>query len=211
VTYYPELDNLGLAELVQRFHGPPLEGEEYADVYYQEVALHIREHEEAGAAFLFQDLENEDEHRLRAVLLALTVPAFEPVRVGNILRSYLQDRRPMIVAEAIDGLSRLGMRDVREQVATFGGHPSPYVRGAVLRYMGRLFPDVAKPMLLEALHDPHYIVRENAVDELDDLAAVNALPAIRPLLADAHAHARQAAETAVANLQCLAEEDTRGV
>jgi hypothetical protein len=33
MSLYPELDGLSLAELMQRFHGPPLGGKKYAPVY----------------------------------------------------------------------------------------------------------------------------------------------------------------------------------
>ena len=62
-------------------------------------------------------------------------------------------------------------------------------------------------MLIAALKDPHYIVRENAIDELDDLEYYQALPDIRALLQPGeHEDVIQAAETAIENL-IMARED----
>ena len=79
-------------------------------------------------------------------------------------------------------------------------HPSPSVRARVLEFLRQLDPEAARSALLAALHDPDYIVRETAVDELDDLGAVEALTALQPLLADPHPHVRQATEGALRRL-----------
>lgn len=39
---YPELDRLDYDSLRERFEGPPIDGEEYAVSYYDEVAIRIR-------------------------------------------------------------------------------------------------------------------------------------------------------------------------
>lgn len=96
--------------------------------------------------------------------------------------------------EAINGLEIQEHHDTHDAVLALRDHSSPYVRGAVLRYMSQLFLNEAVPMLYAALHDPHYILRESAVDALDDHEVVGALPAVRPLLRDPHPHVRQAAQ-----------------
>jgi HEAT repeat protein len=73
-----------------------------------------------------------------------------------------------------------------------------------LRFISRLFPKEAPPILLEALEDPHYIVKENAIDELDDLGVIEAIPYIRPFLSDPHPYVVEAAQTAISNLEDLA-------
>ena len=67
--------------------------------------------------------------------------------------------------------------------------------------MARLHPDRAQPLLIEALKDPHFIVRENAADELGELDVVTAIPDLRQLLADSHPDVRQAAQTAIEILE----------
>jgi|FLYN01.1.fsa_nt_gi hypothetical protein len=72
MSVYPELDNLGLEELITRFNGPNLPGEKF--VYYDEVAR-IREEGEAGNAFLLKalkEINNDDEERLPHCLARLT-------------------------------------------------------------------------------------------------------------------------------------------
>jgi HEAT repeat protein len=73
--------------------------------------------------------------------------------------------------------------------------------------MSRLFSEEAKPILYAALHDERYIVRETAVDELDERCDAEAAPLIRPLLDDPHPDVRQAAETYFTNLAYMAESD----
>jgi HEAT repeat protein len=85
-------------------------------------------------------------------------------------------------------------------------HPSPYVVGSVLRFLSRNHPDRARPILLEALGSGEPVVRQNAVDEIDELGYAAALPRLRRLLEDPDEDVRQAARTAVANL----EEGTGG-
>jgi HEAT repeat protein len=92
---------------------------------------------------------------------------------------------------------------VSDQVYALRTHPSAYVRGSVLRYMSRYDPRIGAVMLVEALDDPDYIVRENAVDELDQLGVVEAIPRIRERLADDHPDVQRAAATALENLQSL--------
>ncbi len=50
-------------------------------------------------------------------------------------------------------------------------------------------------------------MRENAADELGELSEVEAIPYLRPLLDDAEADVRQAAQTAIAMLE-ESESDT---
>ncbi|PZS24354.1 MAG: hypothetical protein DLM61_22395 [Pseudonocardiales bacterium] len=49
----------------------------------------------------------------------------------------------------------------------------------------------AIPLLLDALNDPHHLVREQAVRELDQLDYKPALPRIEPLLRDSHTDVRR--------------------
>jgi HEAT repeat protein len=101
-------------------------------------------------------------------------------------------------------LKHLEASEAHDRVLTHLPHASQYVVGAVLRYISKLFRDEALPILLEALHDERYIVRECAIDELDELdpPAFNAEVAshIRPLLDDPHPDVRSAAEWYLAHL-----------
>ena len=82
-----------------------------------------------------------------------------------------------------------------------------YVRGSVLRFMSEFYPERAVGLLIDALNDAHFIVRENAADELGELEAVEALPFLRAKLEDPHPDVRQAAETAIEMLEPLVEEE----
>ena len=50
------------------------------------------------------------------------------------------------------------------------------------------------------------LMRENACDELDQLKALEAIPALLPLLEDPHPQVRQAAQTALDNLRGVQPE-----
>jgi len=208
--YMPELDHSTLDELFARFRGPCPEGDEHATLYYEEIAWRIQQrHCRAGLDFLLAERTNveADEDRLRGVLLGISTPELDGPELRSILRGYLNDARPLIVMDAIDSLAYLGVSEIRPRMLALSGHPSPHVRGGVLRYLAQLFPEEAMPLLLAGLHDDHFIVRESAVDALDEMKTLDeagvarALMAIRPLLADAHPHVRQAAEAAVEHFQ----------
>src|SRR2546427_4463503 len=202
---YPELHTLGLAELVQRFFSPPPEGDAYADSYYLEVAEHLGTCEEKGGEFLRQQLSHPDGNRARAALFALSARAGSPETVPLLLRC-LHDPRPLIVAEAIDGLRHNGWQMAMDQIIPLVAHASPAVVGAALRYISAFDRDRAVPLLCQALRHSEALVRENACDELDQLEALEAIPALLPLLEDPHPQVRQAAQTALDNLRGVQPE-----
>lgn len=201
MSFCPELDSLSLNELIAKFHGPPPEDDPEGDFFYEEAAVKIAEHGEPGFAFLRGAIDASDESHLRGVILALSWKAPGEPALWQWLASLLEDPRESIVVYAIDGLAQSDASDHYDRVMRLRQHPSPYVQGAVLRYVASLFPDRAFPLLIEALQDPHYIVRENAADELGELGDPAAIPHLRPLLADSHPHVRQAVETAIDMLE----------
>ena len=205
-SMYPELDKLNLPELIACFQKTVPEEESETSIYFEEVALLIRQQSKAGIDFLFEEIDKTNSTiRLRAIIFALTFPPpVENSALKNIVTSYLSDERPLLVAEAVDGLTCLGATDTADAVLPLRTHPNPYVRGSVLRFIGNLFPKEAPPILLEALQDPHYAVIDNAIDKLDDLGAIEAIPYIRPFLSYPHPNVVQAAQTAISNLEELA-------
>jgi len=208
MSFYHELDNLNLEDLINRFrmtfnearkHGSYSEEEE--ELYYAEVARMIRLQGEGGIKFLKSEVCNEDTVRLRAVLSALVWPKLDDPSLPKLFLSYLTDQRPMIVAEAVDGLSGQEVTEAIDRVLQLLNHNSPYVRSSILRYIRRLYPDKSFPFLVTALKDPHHIVRDNAIDELDYLGNQEAIPYLSPLLNDPHPDVRQAARTVIENLK----------
>src|SRR4051794_37231646 len=91
MSVYPELDGLGLAELVACFRGPPLDGPEYADSYYIEVAYLIAQQGEDGLAFLQGALQGADTPRLRALIFALTSAPGGTPALRDCLLAWLED------------------------------------------------------------------------------------------------------------------------
>jgi hypothetical protein len=208
----PELDNLSLHELIARFGGPATGHEDEEQVYYDEIAYLMPErHGANGTAFLLRELGQirDDETRLGAVLGGLRfLPPHDPVGI-QITRFYLDHANEFIVMEAIDGLAHLEVTEAHDRVLAHLVHPSQYVVGAVLRYMSKLFPDEAKSILHKALSDRRYVVRECAVDELDELDPpafdVEVASHIRPLLGDSHPDVRSAARWYFESLAYMAE------
>jgi len=137
---------------------------------------------------------------LTAILLALTWLGERDCGNADLLIECLEHADQHVVAEAIDGLARLGGHGLTERVLALAADPRELVRGAVLRFARRIVPERAPALLLDALQDPHHIVRSNAVDELDELDYTAALPRIEALCGDPDPRVRQAALSAIANL-----------
>jgi HEAT repeats len=203
MSVFPELDPLSLEDLARRFEEECPDGKEYASGYYAEVAFRIAGKGQPGVEWLGDRLDQVEGERLSAILFALTATPLRNHIIGERLAGYLGDRRPVVVAAAVDGLCRQGNKEVKDRVVALVHHPDAFVRGSVLRYLARLYPESAAPTLFDALHDPHYIVRENAIDELDDMSCAEATQLIQPLIQDPHPDVRQAAQTAFAHLSAL--------
>lgn len=187
--------------LVNLFHVPAPDGDEFAFSYYSEVALLMRQHGDRGVRFLHSESSQTNTVRLRAILFALAEPPkLRRSWLPQLWRSYLQDARPAIVAEAIDGLWRYGDKEVKYDVSQLQKHQSEYVRGSALRYVSHTTPQCVPLLLIGALNDEHFIVRETAIDELDRLEAVDALAYLPRLMEDHSLQVREAARTAVENL-----------
>ncbi len=195
-------------ELMTQFLGysmPQVPEDEYA-LWVQESAVAIARLGREETNWLLAFAPYADELRLRVILIAVTCVAEElseqqRAYVCALARRLLADKRPMVVAEAVDTVRLLGCRRAKERIAALGRHSSPYVRGSVLRYFARHHPKEAIPLLERALNSREPIVRQNAVDELDDMNYAPALGKIKRLLQDPNKDVRQAARTAVNHLE----------
>lgn len=194
-----ELDELSLEDLIQRFRAPAAEPDDA--LYYGELAVRIQAFGEPGLEFLVAERPaiEHDEDRLRALILGLTYERRDDPTVSGLLLAYVEDSRPLVVMDAIDALRYWRVQDAWEQVNALAQHPSPYVRGGVARYMAGLFPNETetRELLLASLRDESFIVRESAVDAIDDEDIADLLPDVRPLLEDPHPHVRGAARWAL--------------
>ncbi len=200
---YPELDNLSLPELVERFWDRRPDEEDDGDgvIYYSEVTLRMMKYGQEGIEFLLDTAHHCNLGQLRSILLALSFPPYiDDPRIDHLVETCLDAPHPIIIADAVRALASRGKAELVNRVLSFQNHSCEYVRGSVLYFMRKFYPQQALPLLLDALHDPHYIVRESAIDELDDLGDVTAIPAIEPLLTDPEGDVRQAARTAIENL-----------
>lgn len=174
------------------------------ETWLQDVAVQIAESGPTGVRFLITSIDNASEWRMRAILLGLSAVKKPTPRlrkeICEIGLRFLQDDRPLIVAEAIDLLNRLGCTDERDTIVQLTSHTSPFVVGSVLRYLAQHDREAAIPLLEKALTSRQSIIRQNAVDELDNLNCRQSLAAIRRLIRDSNRDVRQAARTAVKNL-----------
>jgi hypothetical protein len=186
--------------------GPPEVAEDEKELWLQEAAVNIARAGAWGINFLLAFVPYADELRLRAVLLGLSLvsaklSARQRTAVEGTARQLLDDPRAMVVAEAVDTLSSLRCREATTLVTPMLQHTSPYVVGSALRFFAHCAPEQAVPLLKKALKSKEPIVRQNAVDELDDMNYTPALAKIRRLLKDPDQYVRQAARTAVAHLE----------
>jgi HEAT repeat protein len=203
-SHLPLTENRVLDKLLTTFRSLDPEADQYPanlGIYFEEIAFQILAQGPAGLDLLLEELTRADFVRLRGILAALGRAALPSFQLRELFRQYLKDQRVLIVAEAIDGLTHLKDKEASPKVLPFLSHSSPYIRASVLRYLSRLYSVEAKEILMKSLGDPHYIVRENAVDELADLGITEAIPQIKLLLQDVSAEVRQAAETAIKELQ----------
>jgi HEAT repeat protein len=208
MSIYPELDGLDINELIEKWNSQSIIPEE-SELYYQEIAYLIREQGDVGnqflANFLLDKRNLEDENRIQAALRF--PPLSKDKDINDFLLQCLSDQRPQIIFLAIDALCYIQDLSVLERILSFRGHSDPHVRGSVLRYLRELYPDTAYSFLIDSLQDSHYIVRDTAIDELDELQDIRAIPYIEPLVNDAHPYVRQAAQTALKNLSSLSLEN----
>jgi HEAT repeat protein len=207
-SLFPEVRRLSLKELESFFQGTrtPHVPEDEQELWLQEVAIRIARTGAKGVDFLLSFLPRADQRRLRAALIALsfvqrTLSARKRMKICRLVMALLHDRRAMIVAEAVDTLSHLGCPAAEEEVYSLLQHGSPYVVGSALRFLSRHLGAKAAPLLVQALRSEEPIVRQNALDELDEMNYVRALPQIRQLLQDPDADVRQAARTAVGHFE----------
>jgi hypothetical protein len=203
IKLYPELDGIDFESLVNRFEGPPIDGEEYAQAYYDDVAVKIREvGGDQGVEYLLSRAGTADAAHRRATFLALTMPPpVDRSDVRSLLESHLPDADGGVVAYAIDGLAALGMVENAARVSNMHQDARPLVRAAVLRYEAQVRGQQSVPELIKALADSDPIVRQEAVDQLDGLEATEAVPNVLELAADPDPHVRQAVETFKRNRQ----------
>lgn len=190
------LAGLSTTELAARWAA----GGEYDD-YYEAVARELYEQGEPGVEVLTQELAGRRVPQLRAALTVLAMhQGSEPAFVEKV-KLLAGDSEPVIAGDAIRLLGSLGVTELGERIRGLGDHPSPFVRASVLDYLARAEPESAYPALVQGLLDSDYVVRETAVDALDDLDSTEAISVIEPLLEDPHEDVRQAARTAVDNLR----------
>jgi HEAT repeat protein len=195
---YPELESLSLVELEARFRAA---SQEDPYLWYDEVAIAIRKRDpDAGARFLRGEVAGADTPRLTAVLLAITWFDERDRGQADLLIECLEHPDEAVVAGAINGLAGLGGCGLTERILALVVDSREMVRGAVVRFASRVVPDRAPALLLDALQDPHYLVRWNAVDELGELDYTAALARIEALSEDPDPHVRQAVLSVITSL-----------
>jgi len=205
--FFPQLREKATDDLLRFLAGEkkPRVPEDEMYSWLEEAAVQIASTGTKGIDSLLTLVPTADELRLRAILVAMWVEKenlspSQRTNVRKIARRLLSDKRDLIVADAVDTLRRFKCRDAAPAVVPLLNHLSPYVIGSALRFIARLEPSKAVPLLVKALKSEMHIVRENAVDELEEMDYKPALAKIKPLLKDPNADVRQAARTAVENL-----------
>lgn len=206
------LEATNVTRLISLFKSVPTDGELYADAYYQDIADRLFQQGNEGWLYLekllpFYDHQSRDnpldllsQSRMRAILFALSQVKSprKKTEITTLLESYLEDSRPSIVAEAIDGLRHQKARKYNIHVLSLLNHASPFARGSVLRFVATLYPEQALPILLRSLDDSDAIVRENAVDELGDLGDEAAISPLKVLFKkEKDRNVREAIKTAL--------------
>src|SRR5438128_515956 len=123
MSVFPQLQQYTPKELRSFFMGdggPDVPGEEQ-ELWLQELAIQIAKTGAKGIDFLLACAHGADELKLRAILLAMSfvekkISSRKRVKICQLARTLLDDKRAMVVAEAIDTLSHLGCPEAAEHV-----------------------------------------------------------------------------------------------
>jgi HEAT repeat protein len=208
---FPQLEApRSLETLLEHFdHDPgfvPGVREAEGELWYSEVALKVAEHGEAGLDHLLAYVSSADEVRLGAILLAFGFlpPGLSSKRlreVREVLLTFLHDARPLLVMQAIDSLNQLGHGQDTGRVLALLKHKSPYVHGAILRFLQQHQAETAERVALSALGSPVAVVRMQALETLDELSCVEALPRVRRCLGDRDPSVQQTARAVLKHLE----------
>ena len=209
---FADLADQPLEELMDSFVIPeraPKGSPQERQLWLDELAVQIAETGEGGMSFLLWYLPRASAERLQASFVALSLVGrqLNPKRrreISKRIEQFLDGHGPPVVAGVIDALRHLGYRTALARIYSLRNHRSPNVVGAVLRFLSAHDRKRGVPLLEAALKSKSSIIRQNAIDQLDNLNRVRALPRIRRLLDDPDRDVRQAAETAVANLEHIA-------
>ena len=203
---YPELKGLDFEQLKERFEGDPQDGPLYYRVYYDEVALGIRERGgREGIEYLLRCATGRDVRRIPSALTALTVPtdSRNPEEIASVLLGHFDHEDEQVAAAAIRGWGYF-TADARHRLLEALRDPRPLVRAAVIIALGASFVPVS--LVADALKDPDRLVRMAAIDVLDELGAIEFLPDVEELKSDSDDDVRQAAETFLRNRQDETDE-----
>src|SRR5688572_19777739 len=106
MAVYPELHDLPLPQLIDRFWDDSSDGSRYAFGYYSEVAEQIQARGSDGLTFLLTVAHGVETDRRRAILSALADSASRHAQSRELLLESISDSRPLVSAEAIDGLAQ---------------------------------------------------------------------------------------------------------
>jgi hypothetical protein len=200
---YSNLAKIDYESLLDLFFQVPIYDDEDEFSYYSEIAWQIFQNmgERGIEDVLSKSLKNLNDAQLRSIIFLMGCSS-QKEKYESRLGQYLSDIRPSIVAETINSLSLLKASNYLPIIVDmYGNTISAIVKGSILRYMQRLQYPKAKEVLVLALNDREPIVRENALDELDELGDSDVIPYIIPLLKDDNANVRQAAQTTLLNLE----------
>lgn len=163
------------------------------DDFYDAIAEHIVDRYSLELAACLKVLSNK---RLRSAIYALGIGAKLDPHLNDMIEMYIFHQDENIVSAALDALRRAGSTEWRV-VEPLLENKSPYIRGAALRFCRARLGEGAKQYLIPALDDQDYIVRENALDELEGVADSALLNKLNSLLSDSHPDVRAAAQSLI--------------
>ena len=199
------LDNLYIAdksleELLSIFNCDINSDDDFYDVIAFNIVL-------VSNDYFLNNLNRFKGKRMRAALFGLGFHQMKSEKLKKTLESSLHNSDELIVSEAINSLIKLEYFNFSDELMhLFLKHDSPYIRSIMLKYVRCSLKSEAFQLLIKYLVDDHFIVRESAIDELVSLNSKQSITYIKNLLNDPSAEVREAASSAIQELELVGVE-----
>jgi HEAT repeat protein len=190
-----EIKDMDFDELIVVFERESEFEDGWADWNLETAAAVIAQRGESGIRFLLECLPTADTAHTEAALSAMGDLEPAPPEAREFMLRGLNDARPPVLYAAIHALQRQGIREPLPQIEPLVDHDSSMVRSAAMKFLARLYPEIAIKYIALLHADPSWIVRDRVLTELEDTQDERlrelAVPCALKSLDDPHPYVRE--------------------